>query len=140
MLCWFQVCSKMIQIYICIYIYTRIYILFILFSFLHFEKFYFVLEHSWLAILSSFQVTAKWFSYTYTCTYSFSNYFSIKVITEYSAKFPVLYSRSLLANYFENSSVYMSVWNSQSIPSLHYFPLVTVSLFFKSVRLFLFCK
>ena len=49
-------------------------------------------------------------------------------------------SRALLVIHFKYSSVYMSNPNSLTIPSLHPFPLVTVSSFSKSVSLFLFCK
>jgi len=48
----------------------------------------------------SFRCAAKWFSYTYTCIYSFSNSFPIEVITEYWVEFPVIYSRTLLVIYF----------------------------------------
>ena len=51
-----------------------------------------------------------------------------------------LYRRSLLVIYFKYSSVYMSVPNSQSILPPHLSPLVTISLFSKSMSLSLFCK
>ena len=38
-----------------------------------FKKIYFILKHSWLTCVG-FRCTEKWFIYTYTCMYSFSNY------------------------------------------------------------------
>ena len=55
----------------------------------------------------SFRCTTKWFSYTYI--YSFSDFFSILVITEYWVEFPVQDSRSVLTIYFINSSLYMLI-------------------------------
>ena len=55
-------------------------------------------------------------------------------------EFPVLYSRSLLVIYFKYGSVCMSIPNSQGIPPPHLSPLVTISLFSKSVSLFAFYK
>ena len=60
----------------------------------------------------SFRGTAKWFSYTYTYICSFSDSFSIEVITECWVEFPALYSRPLLGIYFIYSSVYMLIPNS----------------------------
>ena len=54
------------------------------------------------------------------------------LIAEYWAEFPVLYSRSLLVTYFEYNIVYLSIPNSQSIPSPNLSPLVTTKLFSKS--------
>ena len=71
---------------------------------------------------------------------SFSSSFPIQVITEYSAEFPVLYSRSLLVIYFKYNSVYISVLTSQPILFPPSFPLVTVCLFSKSMWRFLFWK
>ena len=51
----------------------------------------------------------------------------------------MLYSRSLLVLYFEYSSVYVSIPNSQSIPLPGRFLLVTISSFSKSVFLTLDC-
>ena len=48
-------------------------------------------------------------SHVYTYIHSFLDSLPIKVITEYSVKFPVLYSRSLLVIYIIYSSVYMSI-------------------------------
>ena len=59
----------------------------------------------------SFRCIAKWFSYTYTHIYYFSESFPIYVITDYRLEFPVLYSRSLLIIQFIYSSVYMSIPN-----------------------------
>ena len=50
-----------------------------------------------------------------------------------------LYSRSLLIIHFKYSSVYTSIPNSLSIPSLYLSPQATISSVFKSVSLFLFC-
>ena len=71
-----------------------------------FELFYFIeiFISYWnivdLQCYVSFRCAAKWFSYTYTCIYSFSNSFPIEVITEYWVEFPVIYSRTLLVIYF----------------------------------------
>ena len=101
----------------------------------------FLLQYSWFTTLC-FMCIAYWFSYTYTSTYSFSDSFPTYVITEYWVEFPVLSSRSLLANYFICSSLRMLIQSSWFIISLlpHISPLVTISLFLKSVSLFLFCK
>ena len=60
-----------------------------------------------LQCCASFCCTAKWFSYTYTYIYSFSDCFPISVITEYWVRFLVLYSRSLLIIYLLYSSICM---------------------------------
>ena len=52
--------------------------------------------------------TAKWFSYTYICIYSFSDSFQLWVITKYWVQFPVLHCRSLLIICFIYSSVYIN--------------------------------
>ena len=69
----------------------------------------------------------------------FSDSFPIWVIIEYWREFPVLYSRSFLIIYFVFSYVYMLISNSEFIP-LPVVALVTISLFSKSVSLFLVCK
>ena len=87
----------------------------------------------------NFSCTVKQFSYAYTHTHSFSNSFPIQVFTEYWVEFPVLYCRCLLTIHF----IYKNV-HCQSKPPIHSFlppfPLVTISLFLKSVSLFLFSK
>ena len=56
------------------------------------KSFHFTLEDSWLTMKSvSFRCTAKWFSYTDTCVYSFSSSLPFQFITKYWAEFPVLY-------------------------------------------------
>ena len=83
----------------------------------------------------SFRCIAKWFSYTYTCIYYFSNYFPIQFITEYWTEFPLLYDKPLLVAYFIYSRVYTSIPNCQSILPHYPSPLVTINLFSKSVSL-----
>ena len=62
----------------------------------------------------SSRCTTKWFSYTYTCIYSFSNYFPIQAATEFWVEFPVLHCMSLF--YF---TLYVVVCMCQSqTPSL----------------------
>ena len=63
----------------------------------------------------SFRGTAKWFSYTYI--HSISDSFHIKITTEYSVYFSVLYHRSLLANYFMYNHVCSSQAPDLSLPS-----------------------
>ena len=66
--------------------------------------------------------------------------FSIRLLTEYWAEFLLLYSKSLLVIHFKYSvDVYKSIPSSLSLPTTHPRP-VTISLFSKSVSLFLFCK
>ena len=83
---------------------------------------------------------SKWFSYTYAYIHSFSDSFLIKVFPEYWVEFPVLYSRSLLLIYVICSSIRIFTPSSWFIPTPHLSPLVTISLFSKSVSLSLFCK
>ena len=61
-------------------------------------------------------------------------------LSKYLVQFFVPYSRSPLASHSIYLSVHMPVPDPQSIPPRHLFPLVAVSLFSKSVSLFLFCK
>ena len=88
----------------------------------------------------SFRYTAKRLSYTYTYIHSFPVSFPIQIISECWVEFPVLYSRSFLIIHFIYSSVYMLIPNSYFIPPPHVSPLVTISLFLRSMSLFLFCK
>ena len=60
--------------------------------------------------------------------------------TEQSSICYIPYNRSLLVIHFKYSSVYVSISNSPTIPSLHPSPPATVSSFSKSVNLFMFCK
>ena len=87
----------------------------------------------------SFRCTAKWFSYT--CIYSFPNSFAFNWLQN-TEQFPMLHSRSLLVVCFigKYSTVYMSIPNFLITSPTHPCPLVTISLFFKSLTLFLFCK
>ena len=75
-----------------------------------FLKFYFILEYSWLTMLSQIQVQSPVIQLN-----SFQTFFRIAVITECWEEFQVLYSRPLVIC-FKYSSVYMSIPNSQSIP------------------------
>ena len=62
-----------------------------------------------LQCYDQFQSTAQWFSYTYTHIHSFFKLFPIYIITECWVQFPVLYSRSSLANHSTYLSVHMSI-------------------------------
>ena len=95
-----------------------------------------VTELNWFTMIYNvcFRYTAKWFSYMYTYVYSFSGSFLIRVITEYWADFPVLYSRSLLVIYLIYRSMYMLMPSSLFL-SPHISLLVTVSLCSISVSL-----
>ena len=68
----------------------------------------------------------------------FFKFFSQLVVLEYWAEFSALHSKSLLAIHLQYSSGYMSIPNSLAIPPPHPSPLVTMSVFSKSVSLFLF--
>ena len=58
----------------------------------------------------SFRCTAKWFSFINK--FSFSDSFSIQLITKYWVEFPMLYSKSLLFICFIHSRVHMLLPNS----------------------------
>ena len=92
----------------------------------------------------SFKCIAKWISYTYIYIYIYILFqiLSPYSLSEYWVEFPFLYSRSLLVMYFIYGSVYMLILNSGYIPSTPHnmSPLVTTSLFSKSLSLFPFCK
>jgi len=64
----------------------------------------------------------KCINYTHTYIHSFSDYFPIKVITEYWEEFPMLYRRFFLVIYFIYTSMYMLISNSQLISSPPVFP------------------
>ena len=63
----------------------------------------------------NFCCTAKWFSYTYI--YSFSYSFPLWFITEYWIQFPVLHSRNFFIHRIE-SSLHLLIPTSQSFPLL----------------------
>ena len=94
-----------------------------LYSFLRFHSFRFCFKFYIRVNLQchvSYRCTTKWFSYTYTCIYSFSNYFPIQVVTEFWAEFPVLYCKSLFC-----FTLYVVVCLCQSqTPSLSLPPLL----------------
>ena len=105
-----------------------------------FLNFYFILEHTWLIMLYWFWVYNKVIQLYTACIYSFSNYFPIQCITEYSADFFMIYSSFCLFIYFKYS-VYVSIPNSQFI-SLPPFPtgkyVWSLSLWVFSVNKFIF--
>ena len=82
----------------------------------------------------------RMFSHTYTHIFSFSDFFSRLVITEYWVEFPVICHRSLLINQFIYDSVCMLIPTSYFIPPHHLSPLVTITFFSQSVSLSLVCK
>ena len=90
-------------------------------------------EPSRLQSIGSQRVGHIWINWacTVTDTYicSFINSFSISVVTEFQAEFPVVCSRSLLVIYFIYSGIYIYV-NSQLPfpPPAPNFHLVTISL------------
>ena len=69
------------------------------------------------------------------CVHSPPHAPSSQPATWYWAEFHVLYGRSLLVIHFKYNSVYMSIQNCLTIPSAYPSPLVTLSLFSKSVSL-----
>ena len=64
----------------------------------------------------SFKHIAKWFIYTYTHIYSFSNSFPIRLLQNIEqSSLPI---QQVLVDYFKCSSIYKSILNSQSIRPL----------------------
>ena len=89
------------------------------------------LKYSWFTALCSFLLYSKVIQ-----LYIYKHPFFFRFFSHpgYWVEFPVLYSRSPLTIHAIENSEYMPIPNPRSIP------LVTISLFLKSVSLFLFCN
>ena len=85
----------------------------------HFAWYTLHIMQPWHAAVHGFTksqtLLSHWTDWLTDPAYKLNKLFSIWVITEYWAEFPVLYSRSLLTIYFKYSSVCTSVQNSQFI-------------------------
>jgi len=104
-----------------------------------FKNVYFILEYIWLTVLFSFiWQQSDSVLYICVCMYSVSKLFSHLGYYRDQAEFSTLYSRSLLIIYFQYSSMYMSVPNSQSIPPA--WPFLSVTLSSLSLWVCLFCE
>ena len=83
--------------------------------------FLFLLKYSWFTVFQVYSKVIQIHIYAYIHMYIY-----------------IFFFRSLLFIYFIYSSVYLLIPNFKFIPP-HFSPLVTISLFFMSVSLFLFC-
>ena len=102
-------------------------------------SFYFILEYNWLTVL--FQVYSNDSIVCIHVSILFQIFSHVHIL-EYWVEVSVIYSRSLLIICSMYSTMDISISNSKFIPlpSTPCFPLVTITLFSKSVSMFLCCK
>ena len=93
-----------------------------------------------LQCCDSFRWRAKGLRYTWTCTHSTPNLHPIQAAKYHWAEFAVLYNKFLLVIYCKYSRRYILIPGLLTISFLYLSTLTTISSFFKSVSLFLFCK
>ena len=96
---------------------------------------------SWILVgfITSGPAWERLFSYTWTRIHSVSDSFPTQMTREYGVELPVRDSRSLWPRRPVDHRVPVPSANPQAIPTPPS-ALVTISLFLKSVSLFLFCK
>ena len=81
-----------------------------------------------------FCCTTKWFSHTQTHIHSLLDSFPTNLITEHWVEFPVLYSRSPLANHSIDLHVHMPIPHPPSIPPWNFFLDISIIFWFSSDR------